>query len=295
MKFIVQLILLFAFSTSFAQTTWPPNSSIWYYETSSGWFPPISYEYMTIEVNGDTIIKGKSCRILEKKYYSRYGGGCTDNDENEYVYNDSSKVYLYNRALDNFTILYDFGAKQYDTIKYTIDSCYYSLIIDSLSEIIINQDTLTVFHVSGYFGQEIIEGIGGTYYLFPSNESSPCGTDICDWARIGGLRCYSDSIIGHFETGLNDCEATVIWDSDKTEINQNSYINIYPNPTSSYLFIESELYNGEFLIYNSNGQLVHSSHLISGINRIDLSKIENGLYLYMVSNELKSGKILIQR
>lgn len=292
MKFIVLLILLFTFSFSFSQTTWPPNSSIWYYETYSGWFPPIFHEYMTIEVNGDTVIKGKSCRILEKKYYSRFDGGCTDNDENEYVYNDSNKVYLYNRALDTFSILYDFGAKQYDTIKYTVDSCYYSLIIDSLSEIIINQDTLTVFHI-GY--SEIIEGIGSMGYLFPSNNSSHCGTIVCDGAGIVGLRCYSDSIIGHFETGLNDCEATVIWNSDKTEINKNSYINIYPNPTSSYLFIESELYKGEFLIYNSNGQLVHSSQLISGINRIDLSKIENGLYLYKVSNELKSGKILIQR
>lgn len=301
MKFFIPIIFLFAFSLSFAQTTWPPTSSVWYYQTYDGigiW-SPITYQYMTIEVNGDTVIKGKNCRILEKNYHSSYGGGCSDNDKNEYVYNDSNKVYLYNQVLDTFSILYDFGAKQYDTIKSFLDSCQYSIIIDSLSEIIVNQDTLTVFHTSsydlGFTGGRIIEGIGDIGYLFHDKSYNPCEGYWCDGAGIGGLRCYSDSIIGHFETGLNDCEATVIWSSDRQNNTLGDFFKVYPNPTSNYLFVKSEIYKGEFLIYNLNGQLIHSNQLTNGINKIDLTKIESGLYLYKVSGELKSGKILIQR
>ena len=68
-------------------------------------------------------------------------------------------------------------------------------------------------------------------------------------------------------------------------------INIFPNPASNQLFIESSK-NDQFQIYNSIGQLLLQGQLNKGINKIELQEINAGILFIKTSN--KTHKIIRQ-
>ncbi len=62
--------------------------------------------------------------------------------------------------------------------------------------------------------------------------------------------------------------------------NNGSKIQIYPNPASDMLFIETD--NSEckrINIYNLNGQKVKSALLQGGFDEINVSDLKNGMYI----------------
>jgi PKD repeat protein len=70
---------------------------------------------------------------------------------------------------------------------------------------------------------------------------------------------------------------------------------IYPNPANDVLFITSEEQeNADVYIYNTSGQLVMQTLLKSGNERIDISKLEKGLYLINIQSgdEVFTKKII---
>lgn len=67
---------------------------------------------------------------------------------------------------------------------------------------------------------------------------------------------------------------------NETEI--SSEVGIYPNPTSSILFIKSNLPIKNIEIYNSLGQLVSS---ISNADKIDLTNLQFGAYIVKIKTE----------
>lgn len=62
-------------------------------------------------------------------------------------------------------------------------------------------------------------------------------------------------------------------------------INIFPNPSSNYLFIESKNID-KYEIYNSIGQLLIQGELITGINKIELQDVNSGILFIKTGNKI---------
>ena len=71
---------------------------------------------------------------------------------------------------------------------------------------------------------------------------------------------------------------------------KNISINIYPNPATSYLVIESD-YNGVAQLFSVSGQLVFEKNLLNNANW-DISSLPKGTYFMKIENVVK--RILIQ-
>jgi Secretion system C-terminal sorting domain len=62
----------------------------------------------------------------------------------------------------------------------------------------------------------------------------------------------------------------------------------YPNPAANVLTIKTSQSPTLLSIYNLNGVLVETKKLTDNMNRIDISNYENGLYLFNLSNLMKT-------
>lgn len=70
------------------------------------------------------------------------------------------------------------------------------------------------------------------------------------------------------------------------EENKNSIATIYPNPATNELYVE--LFSsdkGVLILYSSLGEKISSFDLINGRNKINLEKINSGLYFYTLSSD----------
>jgi hypothetical protein len=83
-----------------------------------------------------------------------------------------------------------------------------------------------------------------------------------------------------------------------TEDPSKNAIKIYPNPVSDILYIEDVASNSSLNIYTSSGSLL-STHQINAGDRIDLSKLQTGIYILQIDqpNILKRQliKVLVSR
>ncbi|MBL7911634.1 MAG: T9SS type A sorting domain-containing protein [Bacteroidia bacterium] len=82
-------------------------------------------------------------------------------------------------------------------------------------------------------------------------------------------------------------------------LNESLNFSIYPNPNDGLfkIDIENEIYDSQLIIYNSLGQKIHEQKLTKGINEINLSVFNSGLFNYTVSQNgqiIKNGKVTIQ-
>lgn len=74
-----------------------------------------------------------------------------------------------------------------------------------------------------------------------------------------------------------------------------SEIEIYPNPVSEFLMIDIKE-NSKIKIYNLLGTLILEKQITSSENKIDLSNIQNGMYLINIDthSKLKTMKIIVK-
>ena len=79
-----------------------------------------------------------------------------------------------------------------------------------------------------------------------------------------------------------------------TDINQENYFNINPNPSNGNIQIELPKQNGELVIFNINGQLVFSQPVSFTQNRMQLS-LNSGIYFvnWKSENENVVQKIVV--
>lgn len=225
----------FTYSQDFA-----PVGSIWHftnYETSA----PYPLGYLKIECIGDTVLLGKTCRHLKKTKVQSNGVSVSEKDE--FIYNSGDTVYVYVPD-DNFYILYNFNAQPGDTWTTSAFDMYNDIyaesthLVDSIATTLINGQLLKQLFVRttegyltflGEYGANqdlaiISEKIGDSEYMFPQNYG------LWDIDLRIGLRCYSDSEFGEYNSGIvEDCEMLV---SDTKEILEDYKIEIYPNPAN---------------------------------------------------------------
>lgn len=92
----------------------------------------------------------------------------------------------------------------------------------------------------------------------------------------------SSSII---QTG-NTCTILGVGDHDS---DFNSDLKVYPNPSSSAFFIDSNA-SGTIVIFDLLGKTVKTQKINSGTTSLDLGNVTNGTYLLKVTNEKNQSK-----
>lgn len=304
-QFLRIYLLLLAISVSaelsFAQA-WPEIGATWYFQSED----PFSWNksYFHFECQKDTVVMGKTCRKI-KKYdhelcemmqfpYYKYEIAFTNNDSIYLLDSLNGKkifqLYIFRNALkgDTWQSIY------FNEDRFKIDTITFE--IDSVDNVVLNGKTLKRHFISVEYSYPIyngavsqvvhIERIGILNYMtefLPSDGS-------CDGWYATGLRCYSDSYLGYYNSGLVDtCDKYV----DFTGVDEITHDNlsIFPNPFTDKITISSEsaLRNAEVSIRNSTGQLVHSEQMQSGTNHSISTPFPSGMYFIEIRSE---GKIL---
>jgi hypothetical protein len=284
MKNLIIIILTISTLQISAQE-FAPIGSIWHYD--QGTVNPQLITFHSIESISDTLINNISCRKLLKT--SRYSG--IPQTSNVFIYSSNDSVFLF--ANNEFNLLYDFSAVAGDTVSIGYftnhDGSPLKMIIDSTSTITINGHLKNIQYVtcgdgiSIEFGGTVISGIGNTEYMFPGS----------DGYVDGPLRCYNDGIIGlfinqdHPDNGWNfqDCEQTI---TGIEENNQSTMIDIYPNPSSSLLFISEIDMNTNYLLYDCQGRLIKKGNVLPS-EPININNLPDGLYsILLINNKIKT-------
>ena len=283
------ILFIFCWSHSFSQG-WAPTGATWHYTQISFSGPLVTFS--TVQSIGDTIILGIPCKKLS-------GGGCGYYGPEFFIYSDSGKVFFYDTYYSRFELLYDFTAVQGDqwiVHPYSQGTLSDSIIVnvDSTGTQIINSDTLKVLYTTATSsptlwiwdwggGGKMIDKIGSSYYFVPQ-------AGFCDPPTFP-LRCYDDSIIGHYETGAaSSCQWTNVGIND---VNNSFSFSIYPNPSSGTFTISSSQKINSIEIFDVLGKEIIQLEAGSRKQEINISAQAQGVYFVKVFSE--SGGFSIQK
>jgi len=103
-----------------------------------------------------------------------------------------------------------------------------------------------------------------SFYVFPD-----CSVEYSGFQQFGPSFCQPT-----FNCNLTSIEG----------LSKNT--NIFPNPTSSNITLNTDLKNGELKIYNALGELLHQSSIVNSQSQINVSSFANGIhYLHLQSDE----------
>ena len=121
------------------------------------------------------------------------------------------------------------------------------------------------------------KGLGGPYYY-------------CEYAG------YSERKLVYYKKGEKEWGTPLIITAIDEKQTKN-VINLYPNPASDYIIIESNLNsNAIFELMDLSGKSIYEEKLENQKNEIDLKKLDSGIYLYRILNNgsvNKTGKLII--
>lgn len=257
MKKILTIFIAVLSLQGFSQG-WAEVGSIWHY--SEGTVNPNMTAFITFESIAEDTVVGIPCRKI--KVVDRQWGDTMV--YYEYMYAENDSVFFYWEG--NFHLLYDFGAETGDSILlpyfWTVngDSTLY-MIIDSTTTIDVNGEMRKLQYITCgdgivvEFGNKVIEGIGNTYYMFPTY----------DGEYYGPLRCYEDNIVGlfispfHPNNGWNfeDCDQII---TGISELESENKMFVFPNPFTTATTIEYSLDGSsriQISIYNAVGEEVY--------------------------------------
>lgn len=257
-----------------------PIGAIWHY--TQGTINPDLTSFKTIESVSDTTINGISCKkLIEVERYLD-----TSDINYHYMYSNNDSVFFF--AQNNFHLLYDFGANSGDTIILDYFITGYGtplkMIIDSTGTIMVSGQARKIQYIKcgdGFFiefGNNVIEGIGNTYFMFPTY----------DGTMDGPLRCYQDDSTSlfmnpfHINYGWNhqDCEE-IITGIEETKSIEN--VSIYPIPAKNIISVKNIDKETAFRIFNINGILILQG-IITESSKINIEEFIEGIYFIELTN-----------
>ena len=268
--------------------------SEWYYEIENE-NGSITYQYMYQA--GDTIVQDEPTHILVK-INTLYDKDLHQDVTHEYVYVRDGKVYWWNKTLEEFTVLYDFGAEEGDSWVTKVGTETLIMHVDAVETVEYEGKTyrmLRVSDVDNYFSGDIVCGIGHLTSFFPERLM-----DNGDGLRVEGLRCYwiEDELV--FKPGDEDCDAIysevhgVEEDGPSTPSTGSGTAGtfmIYPNPTNGILLVQTlratSLHAQTYRITNLMGQTVLSGNINADNQQIDVSSLPQGMYFITFAGETR--------
>ena len=279
MKNILLLLMLFCLSSSplAAQGNFAPVGATWTYTSYYHLPPPFSWGPYVITVESIEMLQSKLCSKINlgTDGFSGFPDPC-------FVYESNDSVFFWSYISEQFQLLYDFGAEVGeswvigglqvgDTSKY---DDFLTVTVDSIKTLVLNQDTLKVWHIhrSAFeWDNVIIEGIGNTRFLLPS--------DGIFESTFNTLRCYGDEEDEYFfvsypcDTIIRNTTST----KDVSSVEHNIVIN--PNPVTIYLQISADdfINDGFIRIFNMQGYQVLKERL-RNTGMYDVSRLSPGIY-----------------
>ena len=183
-----------------------PQGAEWYFDVFNPWGTHPEYERFFVE--GDTIIQGHHCSIINQNFVD------TGHEGGEFVYEEDNKVYWFNPTTNAFSTLYDFDAEAGESWYYEVGECSHQVVVDSVGSVTWNGHTYRTQWVRfnedvQYYSGKIIEGIGYEKGLFPSIYVCD-GLEMFDAEEIEYLRCYVNDGEMLYHEGGYDCEQTTV-------------------------------------------------------------------------------------
>ena len=283
------LSLVFVSTISMAQV-WAPAGATWHYDYVNFWVTG----YVEIQYSADTIITGKTCKILTKKLHSydfiqhTYS---TSLIGYEYTYEENNIVYYYRYG--QFFKLYDFNAMPGGSWVIagwnSPQPCDSMAVVDvdSTGLTTINSDSLKVLKISpeqnatwAFSSDSILERIGSLGYMFPEP------TCVVDLFEGGSLRCYYDNSFGLYERGAApNCE--YITGTDNI-IPEKEIAKVYPLPATTSMTIELSKQpkgNVHIELLDLTGNRIRTIETDNTKVEIYLGDLRAGIYFILVRDQ----------
>ena len=253
-----------------------PQGTEWYYEIKhvNG-----SVTYQHLEYTADTAINSRRVKIItetntmyDKSIWTNY----------EYIYEDGNQIFWWNKELQNFTLLYDFGAEVGDEWDIMIGEQTITVHVDAAQTVTYKSETYKILSVSDpddMFTGDIICGIGHLTRFFPKSYV-PLNKDY----TVEGLRCFWKDGELILTMGEEDCDAVYYGIHGLNETPDASF-TIYPNPTSNHLvitYITNTDIPSTYRITTLLGQTVKSGLITSDNQQIDIHDLNQGFYFITI-------------
>ena len=259
----------------------------WYYEIFND-DGSITYQYMYQA--GDSIINNDTAHILVK-INTLYDKGLHDEVTHEYVYERDGKLYWWNKTLEEFTVLYDFGAQEGDEWEIKVGNESLIMHVDAVETVEYEGKTYRMLRVSDpddLFSGNIVCGIGHLTSFFPERLMR---ND--EGMRVEGLRCYwiDDELV--LKYGDENCDAIYsdIHGVEEGPSTASWTLTVYPNPTNGNLFVETRratsLPDQTYCITNLMGQTLLTGQITAERQQIDVSNLPKGMYFITFAGETR--------
>lgn len=293
---LILLVLTLILSFDIKAQEFAPVGASWYYSEWQFNGLPILESYINIVSEKDTIINEKDC----KKLVNNKRIWCSDRPKTEYVYSQNDTVFFFDPNFNEFQILYDFNAERnqfwnikmrnwrqagVDTVKIRVDSTdFVSINNNSLRRLYVTyQIILNDGHILHEYPSEIIKTIGDIKYMF---NYLPSDAEVCDANGSGGLRCYSDSIIGFYTTNIaSSCDEIVYWTANE-ELKNNDLSQTHITADGNFItIISSNQRIVSYSIYSLTGKLIKSK--IIDNDKINIDDLMPAMYILNLYDEDK--------
>ena len=258
------------------------EGSEWYYEIQN---ENGNITYQHLEYAADTTINHKEVVIIIRTN-TLYDKGEHQDVTHEYLYEEDNVVYWWNKDLQEFTVLYDFGASQGDEWEIKVGMETLTMHVDAVDYYNYDGQWLKMLRVSDdgdLFGGNIVYGVGHLSSFFPEQLMTR-GKGY----GVTGLRCYWNDGNLLFTVSRNDCDAIYAeWHNgiEEQETDENQF-DIYPNPTNGVLFVETHgrasLQAETYRITNLMGQTLMSGTITVETQQINVAELPEGMYFISV-------------
>lgn len=260
-----------------------PIGTEWYYEITND-NGSVTYQY--IECAADTTINDKPIHILVRinTLYDK-----SEVVTHEYIYEENNKVYWWNKTLNEFTTLYDFGAEEGDEWEIKVGTQTIPVHVDAAQTVTYKSQEYKMLSISDpddIFTGDIICGIGHLTSFFPEKLMNK-------GYRVEGIRCFWQDGELIYQNGDQDCDE--IYEQHHLgvdEIDAENGFVIYPNPSHNVLYVLSDNINSEYRVTNLMGQTLMIGEITSENQMIDVSSLTKGIYFITINNE--SQKFVIK-
>jgi hypothetical protein len=250
------------------------KDSEWYYEIKCD---DGSVYYQYLRCAGDTTVNGEKAKVVVRtnQIYDKEAVEVT----REYLYEEDDVVYWWNKELEEFTVLYDFGAEVGDEWETKVGGNSITVHVDAEKPY---QDPntgrtyrmLVVSDAEDVFSGEIICGVGHTTSLFPEKLMGHRSK-----FQVDGLRCYWNNQVLVLHTSTDDCDAIYSEVHGVEEATLTEGVRVYPNPTDGILFIDAP--DGEaYRITNVLGQTLMTGTATS--EGIRVASLPAGIYFISI-------------
>jgi hypothetical protein len=293
---LFSILFLFSFCSLNSQIPFAPVGARYYTKTDC--FDPANNSFDLYEVKEDSVIQGKYCTFL----YSGIINSLGLNSQEVYVYQEGDRVFIYDKELETFHLVYDFSKIEGE--KYKIYMNEYWFDTDSATVEVINIDTVLIGSVQGVrqelrvtndndmawlwtsFETIIYEGIGG---IFGNRMLIPQWLIIA-WDCGISEQCYWSKTTGEVALGGSSQPCIPVYAEDL--IKQN-YFNVYPNPSSGDVFLNYDLpekfKETDVRIFDSTGSLYELFELNNHFGKINIEDLPTGFYYIIMTAQ---GRII---